>query len=110
MLVLISRQVSALGIVHDRGLGQTLPDMSEGGTMRRIEIEISEAEAALLEQLAARCSEINKEREGATSHGELTVEGLITMLTEDAATVIRRPGSWEGSNMHTVLTAHGYDV
>lgn len=78
--------------------------------MKRIEIEVSETTAAQLAELAARCTEIDKERDGGTSHGALTLEGLVAMLAEDAAMVIQRPGSWEGSNMHTVLTAHGYEI
>ena len=78
--------------------------------MRRIEIEVSDETAAQLAELAARCTEIDKERDGGTSHGPLAIESLVAMLVEDAAMVITRPGSWEGSNMHTVLTAHGYEI
>lgn len=78
--------------------------------MKRTTIEVSEATAALLAELANRCTEIDRERDGATTHGKLTIAGLVAMLAEDAAMVVSRPGSWEGSNMHSVLTSHGYEI
>lgn len=75
--------------------------------MASISIELSAEMLGKLTELAERCSEAD---ENATSHGPLDVVGLLTMLAEDAVMVIDRPGSWEGSNMATVLTAHGYDV
>ncbi len=44
------------------------------------------------------------------SHGKLTLNKLAEMLLEDAAMVISRPGSWEGSNMADVLRSHGYTL
>ena len=35
---------------------------------------------------------------------------IWTLKVEDAAMVMTRPGSWEGSNMAQVLMSHGYDV
>lgn len=32
------------------------------------------------------------------------------MLAEDAGMIISRSGSWEGSNMATVLSSHGYQL
>jgi len=78
--------------------------------MRQITIQISSATAQNLEELAARCTVAHKHRDGFNSHGPLTVASLISMLAEDAAMVITRPGSWEGSNMAQVLSSHGYDV
>lgn len=78
--------------------------------MPKITIDISDTTAALLEQLAAQCTAIDKDRSGATTHGPLSVPALLEMLAEDAALVIRRPGSWEGATMHTLLTSHGYEV
>lgn len=54
------------------------------------------------------CNQSNLDRRGATTHGELDVPKLLTMLAEDAAMTIDRPGSWEGSNMQQVLDSHGY--
>ena len=76
----------------------------------KITIEITEKTAADLAELAKLCTEIDAEREGATTHGPLTVERLLTMLAEDAGLVMSRPGSWEGSNMETVLSSHGYQL
>jgi hypothetical protein len=47
-------------------------------------------------------------REPFNSHGALTLDTLVTMLLGDVALASRRPGSWEGANMLTVLAAHGY--
>ncbi len=46
---------------------------------------------------------------GICSHGTLDLHGLVRMLLTDVALSVRRPGSWEGSNMLQVLTSHGYD-
>lgn len=35
---------------------------------------------------------------------------LTGLLLEDAALAQRRPGSWEGANLATVLEAHGYTL
>lgn len=44
-----------------------------------------------------------------SSHGQLkTIEDVATMLLEDVALAVSRQGSWEGSNMWTVLNSHGY--
>jgi hypothetical protein len=47
---------------------------------------------------------------GEGDHGRLDLATLATLLLEDVALLLDRPGSWEGSNMHTLLSAHGYDV
>lgn len=78
--------------------------------MKRIQIEVSEQTAATLADLARRCTESDTDRNGATTHGPLTVARLLAMLAEDAALVIDRPGSWEGANMAQVFTSHGYEV
>jgi len=44
----------------------------------------------------------------ACSHGPLDMQTLVTMLLEDVALMMRRPGSWEGSNMAQVMSSHGY--
>ena len=78
--------------------------------MATITIEISDEQAALLSQLAKLCTDADVDRDGGTTHGEMTVEKLLAMLAEDAALVIRRPGCWEAENMATVLSSHGYQL
>lgn len=78
--------------------------------MKRITIAISEATAEALIELAEACSEVDKARNGATTHGHMTPAKLLAMLAEDAGMVITRPGSWEASNLHQALVSHGYDV
>lgn len=78
--------------------------------MKRITIQVSDDIADCLASLAMACTRQNKRREGATTHGPLDVKALMTMLAEDAAMVITRPGSWEGSNMAQVFSSHGYEV
>ena len=78
--------------------------------MKRIVIQVSEETATNLRALATRCANEHGRQEGFTSHGVLTVSTLLAMLAEDAAMVISRPGSWEGSNMAQVFQSHGYEV
>jgi len=78
--------------------------------MPKFTIEVSDDDAAHLAELAQRCAEADKERDGATTHGAVDVAGLLAMLAEDAAMVIRRPGSWEGAGMAQHLASHGYEV
>lgn len=40
----------------------------------------------------------------------VTPKELIAILKEDVVLAVDRPGSWEGSNMLTVLTAHGFFI
>ncbi len=74
----------------------------------RITVEIDDKIATNLEELVKWCTEADRDREGATTHGPLTVERLLAMLAEDAGLVVSRPGSWEGANMASVLSSHGY--
>jgi len=76
----------------------------------KVAIEITEKPTANLAELVKLCTEVDAERDGATTHGPLTVERLLVMLAEDAGMVISRPGSWEGLNMATVLSSHGYQL
>ncbi len=78
--------------------------------MKRIWIDVSDETAATLARLMKACNESHDARDGFTTHGKLSPERLLAMLVEDAAMVITRPGSWEGSNMAQVLMSHGYDV
>lgn len=78
--------------------------------MKRITIQVSEATAASLRELAKRCVAANACSDSFTSHGPLTVASLLAMLAEDAGMVVTRPGSWEGANMAQVFISHGYEV
>jgi hypothetical protein len=78
--------------------------------MPSIQIDVSEETVQLIVEPAKRCTDADRERSGATSHGPLAVESLLTMLAEDAAMTISRPGSWEGANMTIVLKSHGYQL
>jgi len=78
--------------------------------MKHFTIEVSDDTAATLEELVELCTAADKDRDGATSHGALTVPALLAMLAEDAAMVLSRPGSWEGSGMARLLSSHGYDI
>ena len=78
--------------------------------MKRIVIQVSEDTASSLRALAVRCTDEHRRKEGLTSHGALTLSKVLAMLAEDAAMVISRPGSWEGSNMAQVFQSHGYEV
>lgn len=77
---------------------------------KRISIEVSDATEADLRELATRCTQSKKLRDGFTTHGDLTPSKLLAMLAEDAGMVISRPGSWEGANLAQVLLSHGYEV
>jgi hypothetical protein len=48
-----------------------------------------------------------QDRDG-NSSGALTPEKLVKMLLDDVVQMMRRPGSWEGSNMQAVMSSHGY--
>jgi hypothetical protein len=71
----------------------------------KIEIEISDQDAALIEEFL-------NENQGSefNSHGPLDMTVLAGMLMQDVALAVRRPGSWEGSNMIQVLVCHGYQL
>ena len=78
--------------------------------MKTITIEIPDDLADQLEKLAKLCTDADQARDGATTHGPLTVPALLAMLAEDAGMVLTRPGAWEGSNMGTVFSSHGYQL
>ena len=69
----------------------------------KISIEIPDKDAALIEGALRVTHDGNF-----NSHGPLDLERLAAMLLEDVALAVRRPGSWEGANMLTVLNSHGY--
>jgi hypothetical protein len=71
----------------------------------KIEIEISDQDATLIEEF------LDENQSGEfNSHGPLDMTVLAGMLMQDVALAVRRPGSWEGANMIQVLTSHGYTV
>jgi hypothetical protein len=71
----------------------------------KIEIEVTDQDAALIEEFMDA-----NQSDGFNSHGPLDMIVLAGMLLQDVALAVRRPGSWEGSNMSQVLTSHGYSV
>lgn len=71
----------------------------------KIEIEISEEDAALIEEFIE-----NNQDDEYNSHGPLDMAILAKMLLKDVALVVRRPGCWEAANMMQVLSSHGYMV
>lgn len=76
--------------------------------MVKIELELSDDVHSSLCKVVDACNASHRDAAGATSHGELSVEGLLTMLAEDASMTRSRPGSWEASNMQRVFDSHGY--
>ena len=77
--------------------------------MPTISLDLSDDTATGLAELARLCTDVDKARKGASTHGPLDVAGLLTMLAEDAAMVVSRPGSWEGNSMAQLLSSHGYE-
>jgi hypothetical protein len=71
----------------------------------KIEIEISDLDAELIEQFLDE-----NQSETGNTHGPLDMIILAEILMQDVALAVRRPGSWEGSNMSQVLTCHGYRI
>ena len=76
--------------------------------MKHISVEVSDDLAARLDELANLCTQADRARDHAATHGALKASDLLAMLAEDASMVITRPGSWEGMNMKNVLDSHGY--
>jgi len=67
----------------------------------KMQIEISDEDAALIERFLATTSE--------GTHGPLTIAKLIEMLMEDVALMLSRPGCWEAQGMWAHLSSHGYE-
>lgn len=40
----------------------------------------------------------------------ISAQELLSILKEDVILAVERPGSWEGSNMLTVLESHGFFI
>jgi hypothetical protein len=77
-------------------------------TKQQITVVLDQGAAESLEKLALACSAAHQAWKGFTRHGPLTLTSVLRMLAEDAAMVISRPGSWDGSNMAEVFCSHGY--
>jgi len=70
----------------------------------KITITISDANAELIGHFLEATQDV-----GFSTHGPLDMAKLTRLLLEDVALMVRRPGSWEGANMATVMTSHGYE-
>ena len=70
----------------------------------KITVTISDADADLIRLFLAATKDVT-----ASTHGPLDMQKLAEMLLEDVALSVRRPGSWEGSNMAQVMSSHGYN-
>jgi hypothetical protein len=101
---LLELMAEALDCFADQQARGDLPDT------RKYMIAVSNNLGAQLSRLAKRCTAVDKECNGATTHGALTVERLLAMLAEDCGMIISRPGSLEGSGMANLLASHGYDL
>ena len=71
--------------------------------MKRNIFQISEEVASSLATLTKRYTRVNMRRGDSTTHGRLEGPTSMAMLDGDAARVVIRPGSWEGSNMAQVF-------
>jgi hypothetical protein len=71
----------------------------------KLTLEIRDEDAELIREFLELTKDLDANR---CSHGPLTMKLLARMLLEDVALAVRRPGSWEGANMLSVLRAHGY--
>jgi hypothetical protein len=68
-----------------------------------LDLAITADELRLIEQFIETTAHAD-----ACTHGPLDMQTLVTMLLEDVALMMGRPGSWEGSNMEQVMSSHGY--
>ena len=71
----------------------------------QITVEVSDDDVKLIQQLLDSFAE-----DEFNTHGKLDLPKLAGMLLADVGLAWRRPGSWEGANMHQVLSSHGYQV
>ena len=77
----------------------------------KIEIELDDATAAALAELAGRCNHCCAIGDGFASHGaSFTPATLLAMLAEDAGKIVTDPESWQSANLRQVLASHGYLV
>ena len=61
-------------------------------------VELSEEEAEIFETVVSCWRDWNDK--------PLSPEAFLAMLVDDVILTHKRPGSWEGSNMHDVLISH----
>jgi hypothetical protein len=73
-----------------------------------ITIQLPQSVYDNLVTVVKNCNITHRDTDGATTHGELDIAGLLLMVAEDVAMTNSRPGLWEGSNMQQVLDSHGY--
>ena len=71
----------------------------------KITVDISEEEVGLIREFLAATKEVTL-----SSHGPLNMQKLASMLLQDVALMVQRPGSWEGANMAQVMSSHGYSL
>ena len=83
-----------------RGL---IRDEQSACQLMKITVIIPDADAELIRQFLATTEGVT-----ASTHGQLDMRKLTALLLEDVALMVQRPGSWEGSNMATVMSSHGY--
>lgn len=76
--------------------------------MKKVTFAVEDGVYLDLLAVLEHCNLTNKARAGFTTHGDLTLSALFSMLADDVAMTKTRPGSWEGSNMEAVLVGHGY--
>lgn len=74
-----------------------------------VDVCLTNAELVSIRTLLRAVNASQQVQEQACTHGPLTVAGLLAMLAEDVAMCLTRPGSWEGANMASVLSSHGYN-
>jgi hypothetical protein len=70
----------------------------------KITVTIPDSDAELIREFLAATQAVTY-----STHGALTLPRLTALLLEDVALMVRRPGSWEGANMATVMQSHGYE-
>jgi hypothetical protein len=70
----------------------------------KITVTIPDSDAELIREFLAATNGVTY-----STHGALTLPRLTALLLEDVALMVRRPGSWEGANMATVMQSHGYE-
>ena len=71
----------------------------------KITVDISEEEVGLIRLFLASTREVTF-----STHGQLNMQKLASMLLQDVALMVQRPGSWEGANMAQVMSSHGYSL
>ena len=68
-------------------------------------VNLSDEDAAIIERALPL---LNQHK--ATTHGDLDLDTLVALLLEDVVQAVRKPESWEGREMKSLLRAHGYNA